>query len=264
MKSAHKHRPGAKPSLPGHVKVYKTAVFKIHNPSQRKRAMLIDSMKRAHLAYTRLQRHLLADVERFSTMTKKERNSEMQTRVYRFLRPLPLGHGAAAGVRVDVQGQINGYIELRNSQLGAQLPTVSRLNAEATYYAAALEELTHLGSDVDREKTLCGELARLARRPRVRPVSYYGNDRSFYLFLRDKSTNRYYAWLNLHSQTSRYARPVKVENLIDVRSGEVMNFTSVTGAIFPVECGTEFHEGGFIKKRKTTIGEACASGGEER
>jgi hypothetical protein len=51
---------GKKPRPPGHVKVYKTAVFKIHNPSQHKRAMLKDSMKRAHLAYTRLLAHFLA------------------------------------------------------------------------------------------------------------------------------------------------------------------------------------------------------------
>ena len=88
---------GKKPKPPGHVKVYKTAIFKIHNPSQTKRAMLKDSMKRGHLAYPRLLAHFLPDVERLASMTKKERNSEMQQRVYRLLRPLPLGTGAAAG-----------------------------------------------------------------------------------------------------------------------------------------------------------------------
>jgi hypothetical protein len=39
---------------PDTVSVSKTAVFKIHNPSRHKRAMLTDSMQRAHLAYTRL------------------------------------------------------------------------------------------------------------------------------------------------------------------------------------------------------------------
>ena len=48
-------------------------------------------------AYTRLLAHLLPDVERFASMTKKERNNEMQRRIYRFLRPLPLGTGAGAG-----------------------------------------------------------------------------------------------------------------------------------------------------------------------
>src|SRR6478672_4758183 len=104
---------GKKPTRPDHVKVYKTAVFKIHNPSKHKRAMLADSMKRAHLAYTRLLASLLPDVERFAGMTKNNRNAKMQTRIYRFVRPLPLGQAAKAGIRIDVQGQINSYIELR-------------------------------------------------------------------------------------------------------------------------------------------------------
>ncbi len=37
-------RGGKRATPPGHVKVFKTAIFKIHNPSRRKRAMLIDSM----------------------------------------------------------------------------------------------------------------------------------------------------------------------------------------------------------------------------
>lgn len=48
-------RRGGKRATPsGHVKVFKTADFKIHNPSKHKRAMLIDSMNRSHLAYERL------------------------------------------------------------------------------------------------------------------------------------------------------------------------------------------------------------------
>jgi hypothetical protein len=34
---------GKKPKPPGRVKVHKTAVFKIHNPSRHKRGMLTDS-----------------------------------------------------------------------------------------------------------------------------------------------------------------------------------------------------------------------------
>ena len=123
-------RRGKKPTAPDHIKVYKTAVFKIHNPSKHKRAMLTDSMKRAHFAYTRLLAELMPDVERFAGMTKKARNAEMQTRIYRFVRPLPLGQAAKAGIRIDVQGQLNSYIELRKDQEGAQVPTASRLNEE--------------------------------------------------------------------------------------------------------------------------------------
>jgi hypothetical protein len=52
----------------GDEQVYKTAVFKMHNPSQTKRAMLKDSMKRAHLAYTRLLAHLLPASRKLANM----------------------------------------------------------------------------------------------------------------------------------------------------------------------------------------------------
>ena len=165
-------KPGKKPRPPGHVKVYKTAVFKIHNPSAHKCAMLKDSMKRAHLAYTRLLAQLLPDVERFASVTKKVRNAEMQTRIYKLLRPLPVGQGAKAGIRIDVQGQVNSYIELRKDQEGAQVPTAGRINVENPEFENALEELRTIGSNLSREDELRDEIARLAKSPRLRPVSY--------------------------------------------------------------------------------------------
>ena len=241
---------GKKPKPPGHMKVYKTAVFKTHNPSKRKRAMLKDSMKRAHLAYTRLLAHLLPDVERFATMTKKDRNAEMQDRIYKFLRPLPLGTGAAAGIRIDVQGQINSYIELRNSQEGAQVPTTSRLNVEAPRYFQALAMLRTLGTNIQEENALRDDMYREAKSPRLRPVSYYGNNRGFYHFLWDEARDRYYIWLNLHPATSRFAKPVEVSNLVDMRTGEFLAFKSKTGVVLPLEMGKAFHDAQFIQRGK--------------
>ena len=241
-------RRGKKPTLPGHIKVYKTAVFKIHNPSKHKRAMLADSMKHAHRAYTRLLADLLPDVEHFASMTKKDRNTEMQTRIYRFVRPLPLGKAAKAGIRIDVQGQINSYIELRKNQEAAQVPTAGRLNEETPAYLPALAELATLGSNIERENELRYEITHLAKAPRLRPVSYYGNALAFYLFLWDEKTNRYLIWLNLHPEGSRHAKPVTVQNLVDKRTGKIVSFTSSTGAIFPLELGQSFHEAAFVNK----------------
>jgi IS605 OrfB family transposase len=240
-------RRGKKPTAPDHIKVYKTAVFKIHNPSNRKRAMLTDSMKRAHFAYTRLLAELMPDVERFAGMTKIDRNAEMQTRIYRFVRPLPLGHAAKAGIRIDVQGQLNSYIELRQDQEGAQVPTASRLNEDSPAYDLALAELATLGSDIDRENQLRDEIARLSKSPRLRPLNYYGNTRGYYLLLRDEKADRYLVWLNLHPEDSRYAKTVTVRDLVNVRTGEIVSFSSKIGAICPVELGQSFHGDAFIK-----------------
>jgi hypothetical protein len=242
---------GKKPKAAGHVKVYKTTIFKIHNPSQHKRAMLKDSMKRAHLAYTRLLALFIPDIERFAAMPKKERNDEMQRRIYRFAQGLPVAQGAKAGIRIDVQGQLNSYIELRNSQEGAQMPTAGRLNKEAVAFDSAFAELATLGSNLDRENALRDEIARLARSPRLRPINYYGNNKGFYLFLCDKIIDRYFIWLNLHPNDSRYAAPMRVQNLVDIRTGEFVSFTSSTGSLFPLEMGKSFHDAEFIKRGNT-------------
>jgi putative transposase len=41
---------------------------------------------------------------------------------------------------------------------------------------------------------------------------------------------------------------VVVKNLVDTRTGEVVSFTSQTGAIFPLQLGHSFHEAAFIKR----------------
>ena len=46
---------------PRMVRVFKTAVFKIHNPTQHKRAMLRDAMKHAHITYGKLLERRLPD-----------------------------------------------------------------------------------------------------------------------------------------------------------------------------------------------------------
>ncbi len=80
-KSVEPKKSGKRPTPKGHVKVFKTAVFKLHNPSKRKRAQLIDSMKRAHLAYERLLNRFMPDqseIERLGKLSKRERREAMK------------------------------------------------------------------------------------------------------------------------------------------------------------------------------------------
>jgi hypothetical protein len=107
-----------------------------------------------------------------------------------------------------------------------------------------------LGSDIEEENRLRDEIAREARPPRLRPVSYYGNNRNFYHLLWDEQADRFYIWLNLHPAESRHAEPVEVNDKVEMRSGEIVSFKSKTGALLPLEHGFSFHELGFIKKGK--------------
>ena len=63
-----------------------------------------------------------------------------------------------------------------------------------------------------------------------------------------KKLTGYLIWLNLHPKDSRHAKSVTVRDLVDMRTGEIVSFTSKTGAIFPLQLGQSFHEDAFIKR----------------
>src|SRR5579871_926270 len=126
-----------KNSSPGVTRVYKTAVFKIHNPSRRKRALLDDALRRNHLAYTKVLRALTANVEAYAAQVKRVRDAAMSRAAAELLTRLPLSAAAKAGVRVDVISQINSYIERRGQNKRSSLPTVQRLSGSPTGYADA-------------------------------------------------------------------------------------------------------------------------------
>ena len=89
QESVEPKKSGKKPTPKGHVKVFKTAIFKLHNPSKRKRAQLIDSMKRAHLAYERLLNRFMpdqAEIDRLSKLSKRERREAMKPLVAKVLK----------------------------------------------------------------------------------------------------------------------------------------------------------------------------------
>jgi hypothetical protein len=88
-------------------------------------------------------------------------------------------------------------------------------------------------------------------------VSHYGNNRSFYLFLCDKVIDRYFIWPNLHPNDSRYALPVRVQNLVDMRTGEFVSFTSSTGSLFPLELGKSFQDAEFIRAVNRSRPSSC-------
>ena len=114
-------RGGKRATPPGYQKTYRTAVFKLHNPSQKKRAMLRDCMRRAHLSYTKLLDEFMppqAEVERLAKLPKMERRRAFQpiaaacTNKAQNIGHLPLA--ARDGNRVDALAQIKSYIGLQD------------------------------------------------------------------------------------------------------------------------------------------------------
>ena len=209
-------RGGKRATPPGHVKVFKTAIFKIHNPSKRKRAMLIDSMKRAHLAYERLLNRFMpdaAEIERISKLSKRDRREAMKpltARVVLASRYPQLSNNAKDAIRVDALAQIGSTIGLQDEQEEVGLPTVTRINASQPEYEQAIETLMSAANLMD-EKTLRDELLKTAKMGFIRPLSFVRTGISAgFMLLRDPDDGHLWAWLNLHGKRSRFAKTVQV------------------------------------------------------
>ena len=247
-------RTRARRSTPeGHIKVFKTAVFKFHNPSQHKRAMLRDATKRAHLAYGKLLASYLPgedEVARLMALPKRERRREFFLTRARLEKEASksrqLSIGAKAAVAREVAAQIASTIELQDVQEEVGAPTVTRINATQTEYETALREFA-TAIDLPDEKLLRNELNRIARMGQRRPLGFYKvRPGDGFLLLRHPETDRLYCWLNLHPKDGRFADPVHVRDLVNMQTGEVMSFRSSTGALFPLEMGHGFHGARFL------------------
>lgn len=251
---------GKRATPPGHVKVFKTAIFKIHNPSKRKRAMLIDSMKRAHLAYERLLNRFMpdaAEIERISKLSKPDRREAMKpltARVVLASRYPHLSNNAKDAIRVDALAQIASTIGLQDEQEEVGLPTVTRINASQPEYEQAIEKLMSAANLMD-EKTLRDELLKTAKMGFIRPLSFVRTGISNgFMLLRDPDDGHLWAWLNLHGQHSRFAKTVQVpcpnENreLVDMKTGEFVSFSSKTGERFTLEMSHGYHDLDYLKQ----------------
>ena len=97
---------------------------------------------------------------------------------------------------------------------------------------------------------------------KLRPLSFVANrKKDGFLLLYSPEKIRFFIWLNLHPEDSRFASPIKVDGLINVREcalkglpfekGEVIPFSgksSETGAVFPVDFGGDYQMKRFIER----------------
>ena len=231
------------------MRVYKTAVFKIHKPSRRKRALLDDALRRNHLAYSKALRILKANIETYAGLDKRKRDTLMAREARGIVTALPLSNAAKAGVVGDVMGQINSYIERRGQQENTSLPTVQRLSgADTRDYVDALQAFVGTLS-LKEENAARGRLMSEVYGGELRPLLFLRNRRNGgYLVLHHAETGKYAVYLNLHSEKSRFASKVEISGWVDVRTGEVMDFTTRTGCAFPVEFGAGFQLEQFLRK----------------
>lgn len=251
---------GKRATPPGHVKVFKTAVFKIHNPSKRKRAMLIDSMTRCHLAYERLLNRFMpsaAEIERLGALSKKERREtmrELTALVVKVSRYPHLSNNGKDAIRVDALAQIASTIGLQNEQESVGMPTVARINASQVEYEDALEGLVQSAELMDENQFRDG-LLKVSRIGTIRPLNFVRTGiSSGFMLLRDPVSGKLWTWLNLHPEESHFARRGRVKvphpeekiDLINMKTGEFVDFSSKTGERFALEMGHSYHDAEYL------------------
>jgi len=266
---------------PKTVTAVKTAVFKLHNPTKRKRAMLDHALLHNHLAYTKALKtaiplvQTLVETELQSRVTDKdlmvrertiharlrkwERAVILKKRIRSAIGGMPIcgASGAARSLPGSIIGQIESYLELHETHATVGLPTVQPLRRDEVLYEQALHALVS-SHTAEQEEAPRNELMRVSRAGQLRPLLYSGNRvHDGFLLLRRENDDRYFIYLNLVPETSRFCRLTKVEqrspscrrieNLINMRTGEVVSFTSRTGCLFPIEFGRDYQDSEFMR-----------------
>ena len=255
------------------IQVFKTAVFRLHNPSKRKCARLSDTMRRNHLAYIKILDAVQNDLDVITSMPERERTFYLRERALSMARALPLSSGAKIGLSFDIQGQIESHLELRKVQERASVPTAARLKEDSNAFSHALDELA-VATDKDEEDAARDSMARAMIDGQARPLLFmkYQKKDGFLLLGADTVSHKahakrqgarnkngvrnlafgpnrkIYAWLNLHAKDSRFAEVETVDQMIDLRTGERVSFKCTTGALFPLAFGRSFQDQEFLQR----------------
>lgn len=269
----------ANPSIQTAVK---TAVFKLHNPSRRKRAMLDYALRQNHLAYTKAlavigpqlpelvaseyEQRRRDDAEGADARERRkrirqrkiEREKRLAQQIGRIVKalPVPIAAKAYRSVAGNIIGQVESHIELHDEQASVGVPTVQRLRPDPSEHVAALRALAE-AMTVEEETAARDRLAAEARAGRLRPMLFAKNNPTDgFLLLKSPNDEQYFIYLNLVPKSSRFARLTSAEQterscrsiveLVDMRTGELRTFKSQTGALFSVEFGRDFQAEAFL------------------
>ena len=239
------------------IKTFKAAVFKLHNPSNHKKAMLLDSMKRAERAYwagMSLAENYLKGLLKTDKKERRKALFELKELVRKKITPLPISVASKYGVLEDVIAQVSSYIELMESGQEATFPEREAQNTN--YYETGLERV--INSIDEKEYLDAKDMMHRKERPQTpRPLTIVQNHFSKGMVLLRDDRGRLFTWLNLHNRTSRFAKQKAVKGLINIRTGEISSWKSITGDLFPLECGDwhfkDYIECGVIQSCKVFI-----------
>ena len=231
-------------------KAFLTVKYKLHKPSQRRRAMLLDAMRRAHLGYDKLLRLCREDIEAIAEIgERKLRNEayrELAKKLQAIARPLPLGNGPKQAIIFDALAQAESFVELKREDENTSYPTVARLNVEENDHKAAYQALANSHSVLE-ENEFRDLSASLSRPGLPRPLNILKNRVSDGALILQDEKSRLFVFINLLPNSAKRKKHVDLTGLTDTRTGEVMKGKTSSGDIFPLE-GSLWHSTKFLKQ----------------
>ncbi len=251
---------------------YKTAVFQIHNPSNRKKAILKNMLLKAHVGYSHTLRHWLPSEQKIQELLlqpKSDRRVYLQGQgnaIDRYVRqkfPI-LSNSCKFGVKEDVVAQIKAYVELCETQTGysragkAGAPTVQPISKNhQDFIDYSIYEHFITCTDLDTENTLRYKTSALRKQGKIRPAEIPKSDISAgFSLLYCPDNGKYYAYINTHTKKCRFAKPANIKLPLTILSGNkkgtVLPFkngytiTAKTGILLPLAFGKDFQYDAFI------------------
>jgi hypothetical protein len=182
-------------------------------------------------------------------------------RINEVLAPLPICSAAKSlrSIPGRIVGQVESYLELHDEPAAVAFPTVQLLKTGAMPLEEVIQALVQ-SRNLEEETAAGTDLQRLAKAGKLRPLLFVGNRKSCgFLLLQRLEDHQYFVFLNLVPETSRFALLTKaeqrkpsssrrVQNLVNLRTGEIISFSSTTGCLFPVEFGRDYQDAEFLKR----------------
>lgn len=256
------------------IKSYKTAVFKIHNPSNRKKAILKNMMLKAHIAYSHTLKCWLPteqQVQELLDQSEKDQQTFLRNQGKEIDKDIrhkfpKLSNSCKYGVKADVVAQIKSFVKLHKDQAQKSrtgkpgIPTTQSISTQhQDFIEYSIYKDFVYAIDLDTENTLRDKTALLRKQGNIRPAEIPKSCKDTgFLFLHCPDTNKYYAYINTHTAKCRFARPANIQIPLTILSGEkkgtVLPFkngktiNSKTGILVPLAFGHDFQYDHFIAK----------------
>ncbi len=260
--------------------MFKTARFKIHNPSRHKQAALRYALNHYHLTLKKVLETALSleDLESRIIVQRNGKERLDQAALSRLLYTLAPKKWVQAPLRDylinDARDMLSSHFEKElkrknesnpptlhglnrppledylaaadNLASTAELPLQNEQEAEIEQAQAAgqtrrAKKLRNIFSS-QAERQAVRNLLRSLDTPLPRPIEFRRPefDRGFLL---GRKANNFYLFIRLFSKGSSYWKQVTVdEGFVDCRTGEVIGGRKYPGMILPLELGRDYHE----------------------